>query len=138
MTKRDKQRHTEYRSLKAANVDVSKPNQIRFNSGSETARHLVAKALVGYVGSINGYWVSSECECVNGDIDVLLYGHPDRLTYAVECETGWTEAKLSDKVDRYVHENPPIDDLIAIEVLEMPTNIVAAAGWIADELGLNL
>lgn len=136
--KRRQTKHTAYRELKDANVDVSKHNEIRFNSGSETVKHAVGKLLVGYVGQINGYWVSSECECDLGEIDVVLFGHEDRMTYAVELETGWDDTTLYDKQERYVKQNEPIDDIIPIEVTDMPLDMLEAAEWIATQLGLEL
>lgn len=136
--KRRQTKHQAYRSLKDAGIDVSKHNEIRFNSGSETVKHAVGKLLVGYVGQINGYWVSSECECNLGEVDVVLFGHPERMTYAVELETGWDDTTLYDKQERYVHQNEPIDDLIAIEVNEIPVDMIEAAEYVADCLGLEL
>jgi len=73
-----------------------------------------------------------------GEIDVLLWGHESRLTYAVEVETGWTDTTLYDKTERYVHSVGPIDDIVPIEVTEMPINMIEATEWISEQLGLTL
>lgn len=125
--------------LHSHGIDAQKHNQIRYNAGSETVPHFAAKCLVGYVAQLNDYWVSSEVELDNGkEIDVLLWGHPTRLTYAVEVETGWTEETKSKKIQQYVRPYPPIDDMLPIEVNDMPMHQLDAAGFIADEMGLSL
>mgnify|MGYP007047131310 CR=1 FL=1 len=138
MTKREQHKYQSYRELHNAHVEVAKSNQIEFNSGSETIKHAVAKLLVGYIGHTNGYWVSSEVDVPQGEIDVLLWGHESRLTYAVEVETGWTDTTLYDKTERYVHSVGPIDDIVPIEVTEMPINMIEATEWISEQLGLTL
>lgn len=127
---------SEYRELKDWSVEVSKTNSIEFNSGSETGKHVIAKALVGHIGVINGYRVSSEVECSNGEIDVVLWGVDDRLSLAVECETSPTEETIQSKLERYVKETP-LDEIVVINVTEMPDNYHDALGYVADELGLD-
>lgn len=134
----DKAQVESYRALKHSGADVQKHNQIRFNGGSETIRHVVCKALAGYVGQINGYRVSSEVELENGgQIDVVLFGHPERLSYAVEIETSPVEWVVNEKLDRYVKDTA-IDELVVINPNEVPLNVLEAADYIANELGLSL
>jgi len=132
---------TEYRKLKDSGVAVSKHNQIRFNSGSETVIHATSKLLAGFVGQANGYRVDSEVPIETpagaGECDVLLWGHPDRLTYAVEIEHGVAEQVKGHKVDLYV-KNTEIDDLIMIEANDIPAEVLDAGGYIADQLGMDL
>jgi len=129
----DKDNWTAYRELHDHGWDVDKENRIRPNSGSETVKHLVAKALVAQVGLELGYRVDSEVPHAHrGEIDVLLYGQSDRLTLAVECETSPTDEIVQDKVDRYVHG--PIDDLVLVNVTGLPTDMLDAYGQIKDLL----
>lgn len=125
---------SEYRELKDYSVEVSKHNHTEHNSGSETVPHLVAKTLVARVGVVNGYRVSSEVSVPEGSIDCVLWGHPDRLTYAVECETGLLPEVKESKVDRYVKQTP-IDDIQFIEVNDLPMNMLKGYAYVANELG---
>lgn len=127
-----------YRDLKNAGVEVSDTNQIQFNAGSETIPHFVGKALVGYVAQLNGFRVSSEVETEHGEIDVLLYGNTDRLTYAVEVENNPRQEVVGSKLERYVHRHPPVDDLIMINAGEIPLDMIQAANYVAEQLGLEL
>lgn len=126
-----------YRELQDHGVEVSKTNGIEFNHGSETWTHVVAKAAVGYVGRRYGYWVSSEVEVQQGDVDCLLWGLPDRNTWAVECEQNVSEDVKQDKLRRYVLEQPGIDDMILIDVDEMPEELSTAVKWINAQMGLR-
>jgi len=126
---------SEYRELKDYSVEVETWNHTEHNSGSETIPHAVAKHLVGMVGVRNGYRVSSEVVCSGGSIDMLLWGHDDRLTYAVECETGLVPEVKESKIDRYVKQTP-IDDIQFVEVNNLPMDMVEAYAHIAETLGL--
>jgi len=132
---------TEYRRLRDSGVDVTKHNQIRFNAGSETAVHACSKLLAGFVGQANGYRVDSEVSIETpagtGECDVLLWGHPDRLTYAVEIEHAITEETKEQKRTLYV-DNTEIDDLIMIEANDIPPEMLDAGHHIADQIGLEL
>jgi len=126
----------EYRELHNHGWDVTKTNQVEFNGGSETVKHAISKMLVAHAGHTAGYRVSSEVEHSHrGEIDVLLYGNPDRLTYAVECETSPTMDVVEDKIDRYVN-GTPIDDMVLINVSELPVDMLKAYEFVQAELGL--
>jgi hypothetical protein len=137
MTKRRADKAAAYRELQNHGVNVSKTNGIEFNAGSETWRHVLAKAAVGYVGRRYGYWVSSEVEVQQGDVDCLLWGLPARNTWAVECETSPTEATKKDKLNRYVLQQPGIDDMILLDVDAMPDSIGGVVDWVSGEMGLR-
>lgn len=126
----------EYRELKDHGVEVTKTNSIEFNAGSEISAHVVAKALVGHLGVSNGYRVASETQCVNGEIDVCLWGHPDRLSYAVELEHSPTDDVVESKLQRYVHETP-LDDMILLNLNDMPQRRLDALEWISKQIGLD-
>jgi hypothetical protein len=126
---------SEYRELKDHAVEVHKHNQIKFNSGSETIPHVVGKALVGHIGRVNGYRVSSEVSVPDGEIDVVLWGHDERLSYAVELETSPTQDTIDSKLERYVHSTP-LDDMILINLSDMPVDAIHAVDFLREELGL--
>jgi len=135
--RRNKEFYEEYRALKNNGWNVQKENQVRFNSGSESNPHYLAKCLAARVGHIEGYSVASEVvHPDHGEIDVLLWNHPERLTYAVETETSPTDEIIADKLERYVHSNPVIDDLLLVNVSDLPVDRIAAEEWIRGELGL--
>ena len=125
-----------YRALKDSGASVQKHNQIRFNSGSETAIHVVAKALVGQVGIQHGYRVSSEVDVPEGEIDTLLWGHPKRLTYAVELEHSPTDETKKDKLNRYVRRVDAIDDMVLINLNKLPMDVLEMREQIKGEIGL--
>lgn len=133
----DKQEVQSYRQLKDSGVDLQKQNQIRFNSGSETIPHLCCKAIAAHIAHANGYRVSSEVEVPNGEIDLVIWGHDSRLSYAVEVETSPTQETIDSKVDRYVHQTP-IDDIIIIKPNNVPNDMVDATEFIANEMGLDM
>jgi hypothetical protein len=126
----------DYRELKDHGVEVTRTNSIEFNSGSETATHVTAKALVGHIGLSNGYRVNSEVHVPQGDIDMVLWGHPERLSYAVELEHSPTRETVESKVDRYVDQTC-LDEIVVINLNDFPENYLEATEFIADELGLN-
>jgi len=93
--------------------------------------------LVAHAATNAGYRVASEVEHGSrGEIDVLIYGHPDRLTLAVECETSPTDDVIEDKVDRYIRDTP-IDDLALVNVSTLSTDMLDALGEIKEVLGLD-
>jgi len=133
----------EYRRLKDSGVAVRKSNSIRFNAGgeSETIKHLVGKTLAGMVALRNGYRVDSEVPVKTpngeGEIDVLAWGNPDRLTYAIEVETSPGPGIRKEKQELYV-DPTEVDDIQLINASNLPVNMLHAADKIATILGLEL
>ncbi|MFB6197310.1 MAG: hypothetical protein ABEI52_03425 [Halobacteriaceae archaeon] len=130
----------EYRELAESGVQVRRNNNIRPNTGSETARHLLIKSLAAHIGLEARYRVDSETPVETGSggdsaIDVLLWGHDSRLTYAVEVETSPLPKVIESKVDKYVRQTA-IDDMLVLNVAECPDDMTQAYGWVASELGL--
>lgn len=134
----DRHAYPEYRELTSAGWSVSKTNNASFNGGSsETYQHWMGKCAAAYVGVENGYRVDSETEHQErGEIDILLYGNPERITLAVEIETDPENDVVQDKLERYVY-NTPIQDMILIDVDEIPTEMHRAKHYVAGELGLD-
>lgn len=138
MTKRRKDKHTAYQTLTRAGLDFQNFNHVSPNSGSETTAHWVCKTLCAKIGWNNDYWVGSEVTYPTGhDADLLFWGNPDRLTYVVETETGWTEETKTQKREQYV-EGYPVDDMLTVEVTDMPMHILDALEYVSDELGLSV
>jgi hypothetical protein len=123
-------------TLKRHEVYVQNHNQVRLNSGSETAKHVVAKALVAQVATEQGWRVSSEVSVPKGDIDVLLHKTPQERVWAVELETSPTEDITQSKIDRYVNQTTGVDDIVIINISEMPIEIPYAKQFIREELPL--
>jgi len=78
--------------------------------------------------------VDSEVEVPGGDIDILLWGVSDRLTYAVECETSPTEDVKEAKLNKYVHQIDAIDDMILINLNELPLELPYQVQFIREQL----
>jgi len=128
---------SEYRELKDYSVEVDTVNSVEFNAGgtAETVPHIVAKTLAAKVLLTNGYRVNSEVSVPEGDIDILAWGHPDRMSYAVEIETGVVPEVKESKRERYVDQTP-INDLLIVEANNLPMDMVECYAHIATELGL--
>lgn len=133
-----RQYYEHYRALQNHGVDVTKERiGLRFNAGgeSETPKHVMAKSLTAYVASREyGYMTDSEVDTPNGEIDTLLWGLPDRLTLAVEAETSPTEGTIDSKKERYVDRINPIDDIVVLNLNEMPMDRVEIMDWVGDQL----
>lgn len=123
-------------TLQRQNVYVQNHNQIRLNSGSETAKHVIAKALVAHIASEQSWRVSSEVSVPDGDIDMVLHKTPQQRVWAVELETSPTKEVTQSKLNRYVKQNAGIDDIAVINISEMPIEIPHAKQFIQEELPL--
>jgi RecB family endonuclease NucS len=135
----DKHQYAAYRRLKDDGVDVRKHNSVRFNAGgsAETTKHAVAKTLAAKVLLANDYRVDSEVEMQHGTVDILGWGNPDRLNYVVELETSPDAETKDDKLTRYVLNQQTIDDMILINVTDMPVNMLDALDYVSDQLGMH-
>lgn len=135
--KRRHDKHKAYRELQHSSVKVQQSNQVRLNSGSETFAHRLAKLAVAHIGEQHNYWIASEVQVPGGSVDILLWGLPDRLTYAVECETNWVDSVREHKLETYVEKVDPIDDMLTVEVNGMPSDYHNALAYVSDEIGLE-
>jgi hypothetical protein len=135
----NKNKYAQYRELKDAGVDVAETTHVRPNAGSETFNHFRCKCAVAFLGQVNGYKVDSEVETSDGkEMDILLWGHESRQTYVVECETNWTEQKQTNKLNNYVRFYDPIDDMLMIEVLDVPESAFELLDYVGEQIGLNV
>lgn len=134
MSKRTKDEFRQRKEIQAAGWEINQTDKVAFNSGSETARHMVCKTLVAhYLKHERGYRVDSEVEHPErGEVDIVGYGSSGQ-PIAVECETAPTQAVIEDKLDRYVG-GTVFRECFVLDVNEMPENIMDAYTWVADNL----
>jgi len=122
-----------YRALHNHGVEVSQDREPPMNAGgkSETIPHHTLKNMIAFYGAKEyNYWTGVEVSVPEGDIDVLLWGLSDRLTWACEVETSPTEETIKDKQRKYVDQIPAIDDIKVFNVNEAPMDMVKAYEWI--------
>lgn len=119
------------RELQSAGWDARKETSISFNSGSETLAHAQCKFLTGWCYHERGFRVNSEVEMDKGEVDILAYNAEESIV--VECETSPTDDVVSDKINRYVFDQPPRECFI-LNVNEMPLHALEGLGWVKDQL----
>ncbi len=118
--------------------DASRVDSVRFNSGSETAKHIHAKTATARVLRLNGYRVSSEVtHPERGEIDIIsIPKTDDKRPFAVELETSPTQDVIDDKLARY-YSGTPFTECYVVNVSELPLDILDMEQQIADQLGLD-
>jgi hypothetical protein len=122
------------KELDEAGWDVSKTDSVKFNSGSETLSHANLKLTVAwYLKQECGYRIDTEVEMGSGEVDVLAWRESDIIV--VECETSPTDAVVSDKIKRYVHDEPPRECFV-LNVNDAPEERSTCYRWVQEELGL--
>jgi len=125
----------EYRTLKNSGVSVENNHTIAPHTGQETKKHYHAKCAVAHIGMQEGYIVNTECDTGRGRADVILWGNPERLSYAVEIETDIQPGVRKDKLQQYVRETA-LDDMVLIEANILDYDLLAMYEQLRDELGL--
>jgi len=134
MTKASRAEYEDRRMLQDAGWRVQQTDGVCFNGGSETQSHFLCKAHTAFVLRDRGYRVDSEVKKDGvGDIDIIAYGKADETPFAVECETKPDPKVISDKIDRYV-TNEPYRECFVLDVDEMPSNHQDAIAWVRDNL----
>jgi len=138
MTKRTRQEYEQRRELQAAGWKIDQQDKICFNGGSETNRHFVCKAQVGWLLSYNGYRVDSEVvnEDETAEADIIAYGNGEP-PFVVETETGVTQEVKDKKLDQFFY-NEPFCECYIVEVNAMPEDRAEQLDWLMGELGMNL
>lgn len=102
MSKQKQIQFQEYRALKNAGWDFDKGSYIKFNSGSESLKHIVAKSIAGHVALNAGYTVASEVETKHGhEADILAYGCEGRQPIVIDLENDYTEEVAKEKRGLY-------------------------------------
>jgi len=113
--------------------EVAKQDSIKFNSGSETLAHADLKLVVSWYLKQQGYRIDTEVEMSNGEVDVLAWTAEDIIV--VECESSPTQSVVSDKIARYVENEPPRECWV-LNVNDAPQELHNRYKWVAEELGL--
>ncbi|WLW38126.1 hypothetical protein [Halorubrum tailed virus BLv36] len=122
------------KELEKSGWDVSKQDCVKFNSGSETLAHANLKLTVAwYLKQECGYRIDTEVEMPEGEVDVLAWKGSDIII--VECETSPTQAVVSDKISRYVENQPPRECWV-LNVNDAPEERSTCYKWVSEEIGL--
>ncbi|ELY91439.1 hypothetical protein [Natrialba taiwanensis] len=102
MSKRTKTIYRQYQRLNHQGWEIDGvENCVKFNGGSETTAHRVAKTVAASVCIDVGYRVRSEVECPSGDADILAFGLEDRRPIVVELENDLSEDVAERKREQY-------------------------------------
>jgi len=125
--------------LDRAGWDVDKQDAIKFNSGSETARHQHAKLATARVLKHNEYRIDTELTHPSrGEIDcVAIPTQADQKPFAVELEHSPTRDVVEDKLERY-YNGTPFTEVFVLNLNDAPLNCIDLEMHIADELGLEV
>jgi len=138
MKKQQKIELEQRKQLQSDGRDVNLEQSIKSNDGfvNETELHLIAKIFSAKHLSSLGYRINTEVTHEDGhaEIDLIAYGHAERLTYAVEIETNPDDDVLESKRQKYLTEN--IDDMLTVDCRGMPMNMIDAQRYIQDELNV--
>jgi len=138
MKKQQKVELEQRKQLQSDGWDVELEQSIKSNDGfvHETEQHLIDKIVVAKHMSSLGYRINTEVVQKDGhaEIDILAYGHAQRLTYAVEIETNTDDDVLESKRKKYLTEN--VDDMLTVDCRGMPMNMIDAQRYIQDELNV--
>jgi hypothetical protein len=138
MKKQQKIELEQRKQLQSDGWDVNLEQSIKSNDGfvNETELHLIAKVFAAKHLSSLGYRINSEVVHEDGhaEIDILAYGHAERLTYAVEIETKPDDDVLESKREKYLTQN--VDDMLVVDCRGMPMNMIDAQRYVQEELNV--
>ena len=138
MTTKREQRIKDYKSLEARGYKLPPKrhwNSINKNAGSETDKHLHAKAATARVLWHNGYDVCTEVEYDGFEIDVLAFGAVGRQPIIIELETVCTDEIKA--LNRNKYESDGIREVYTIPLRAMGWDCRIMAVRIAEKLGLE-
>ena len=134
MTKREKALWTQRKELADAGWDVSKRDSVHFNEGSETLNHAELKMVTcWYLKHELNYRVDTEVQLAAGEVDVLAYSEDDIIV--VEIETNADRATITDKIKRYITDEPP-RDMFVIDPTDAPSELTERYSFVKGEIGL--
>ena len=134
MTKREKALWNQRKELSHAGWGVTKKDSIEFNAGSETLDHVELKLVVAwYLKQEHGYRIDTEVTIKAGEVDVLAYSEDDIIV--VEIETNADRATITDKIKRYVTDEPP-RDMFVIDPTDAPSELTERYSFVKGEIGL--
>ena len=135
MNTREK-RITDLKALQSRGYQIEKADSIKPNTGSETDKHLHAKAACARVLWNNGFRVSTEVKHEKGHIlDVLGYGAPGRYPIGIELETGLDEQTATSYRELYYVDC--MREIYCVDVSSLSWDCREMATQIAKTLGLE-
>jgi len=113
------------RTLKQAGWEVDRYDSIKFNSGSETAKHMHAKMAGAHILKNAGYRVDTEVvHPERGEVDLAAIPTKERQKpYVIEFETSPTSEMTTDKIERYV-ENTPFVECYIVNLAKVDTDVI--------------
>jgi len=129
------QHRKEYRRIKREGFDLNSTPTFEFSNGNESIDHALSKLVVAHLVQKHGWKADCEVPCEHGEIDVLAYA-PDRQNYALEIETNPDEETTQDKLKRYVYSNDVIDDVVIIDISDVPDTFSFMEGFIDQRVSL--
>ena len=134
MTKREKALWNQRKELADAGWDVSKRDSVHFNEGSETLNHAELKMVTcWYLKHELNYRVDTEVQLASGEVDVLAYSEDDIIV--VEIETNADRATITDKIKRYITDEPA-RDMFVLDPTDAPSELMERYEFVATEIGL--
>jgi len=135
MTKRQQALWKQRKELADSGWNVEKRDSVHFNEGSETLNHAELKLVTcWYLKRELDYRVDTEVELDAGEVDVLAYNAEDIIV--VEIETNADRATITDKIKRYITDEPP-RDIFVIDPAEAPRELMQRYEFVAEEIGLE-
>lgn len=117
--------HSWLQSLSQAGWDADKVDAVKFNTGSETAKHQHAKVATAHILRDAGYRIDTEVvHPERGEIDLIAIPTKDsQEPFAVEFETSPTPEKTQDKLERY-YEGTPFTECYIVHLSEVGTDVI--------------
>lgn len=115
----------EYRRVRRSGWDIQKQPAARFNANgcSESYGHYAAKAVGLKLCLEHGYHADTEVvHEEQGEIDLLAIA-PDKISYAIEFETNPEPETITTKRIQYVESTPVIDDMLLLDLGELPIHL---------------
>jgi len=113
------------RTLKQAGWDVERYDSVKFNSGSETAKHMHAKMAGAHILKNAGYRVDTEVvHPERGEVDLAAIPTKEsQRPYVIEFETNPTPSTTADKVERYIKDTP-FTECYVVNLSEVGTDVI--------------
>jgi hypothetical protein len=117
--------HDWKRSLNQAGWDVDRVDSIKFNYGSETAKHQHAKLAGAHILRDAGYRIDTEVtHPERGEIDlVAIPTKESQKPFAVEFETSPTPEVVDDKLTRYF-DGTPFTECYIVNLNDVGTDVI--------------
>jgi hypothetical protein len=117
--------HSWLQSLSQAGWNADKVDSIKFNHGSETAKHQHAKVATAHILRNAGYRIDTEVtHPERGEIDVIAIPTKEsQEPFAVELETSPTPETTQDKLERY-YDGTPFVECYVVNLSKVGTDVI--------------